>query len=148
MANPRKKVIESLRKQIAKLEAMEQRELEIKETVQKLFKEFKAQLKQSGVTLEEVVRAHYREINRAMDKIKATDDSVSPAKNGRKKSVKKKKSKKKKASSIKIPAGTYTNIPPDTKAEFKVNPRGPRPKVLKAHAEKLGLEKFLAECKK
>jgi len=144
MIKPRKKEIDALKKQIAKLEAMEAREAEIKDTVAKVYKEFKAQISKSGLTLEEVLRAHQKEVSRVLDRITKANDITSAApKRGRKKKV-----KKPAVSTIKIPAGKYTNIPPDQKAVFNVSVRGPRPKLLKAHAEKLGLDKFLKECKK
>ena len=147
MVQKRKKEINALRKQIAKLEAIEEREAQIKDTVKKVYKDFKAQASKAGVTLEEVLRAHTREVSRVMDKITGATEAGAAPKRGKKKATRK-KARKAKASTIKIPAGNYTNIPPDPKAVFKVSERGPRPKLLKAHAEKLGLEKFLSECKK
>ncbi len=149
MVQQRKKEISALRKQIAKLEAIEAREAEIKDTVKKVFKDFKDQAKKAGVTLEEVIHAHQREISRVMDRITGADKSSAAPKRGRKKKkAGRKKARKAKVATIKIPAGNYTNIPPDPKAVFKVSERGPRPKLLKAHAEKLGIDKFLKECKK
>ena len=148
MIKPRKKEIDALRKRIAKLEAMEAREIQIKDTVAKVYKDFKAQISKSGVTLEEVLRAHQKEVSRVLDRITNANGPTGAApKRGRKKKAKK-KARKSAVTTIKIPAGNYTNIPPDPKAVFKVSVRGPRPKLLKAHAEKLGLDKFLKECKK
>ena len=148
MIKPRKKEIDALRRKIAKLEAQEAREADIRETVGKILKDLKASLKKEGITLEEFVRAGHREFSRVMERIAAAESISTPKKRGRKKKAKKRAGRKSKAATIKIPAGKYSNIPPDTKAVFVVNERGPRPKLLKAHAEKLGLEQFLKTCKK
>lgn len=148
MVQQRKKEITALRKQIAKLEAIEAREAEIKDTVKKVFKDFKDQAKKAGVTIEEVINAHQREISRVMDRITGAEKSTAAKPGRKKKKASRKKARKTKVATIKIPAGKYTNIPPDPKAVFKVSERGPRPKLLKAHAEKLGIDKFLKECKK
>ena len=48
---------------------------------------------------------------------------------------------------IQIPEGKYNNIPPDVERVFEVSLRGPRPKLLKAHAIDIGIEAFIEQCK-
>jgi hypothetical protein len=148
MINLRKKEIDLLRKKIAKLEAQVAREAEIRDTVSKIYKDLKSQISKAGVTLEEVIRAHHRDFLRIMDRIHKSDQEAASIKPKKSRKKAKKAARKAKKATIKIPAGKYSNIPPDEKMVFEVKPRGPRPKILKAHAEKLGLEKFLKECKK
>jgi len=61
----------------------------------------------------------------------------------------KKKRQKRKAPvvTVKIPAGRYANIPEAPDQVFEVKEKGARPKLLKAYAEQVGLERFLQECR-
>ncbi len=150
MKRERKVEIDALRKRIAKLEAMEIREAEIRDAVEKVYNDFRSALEEASLSLEEVVRSRYREFKRVVEKIDKESEPVTASKpKARRKKAGRKKGRRKSAKpTLKIPAGKYSNIPPDTKAVFVVKERGPRPKLLKAHAESLGLDKFISECKK
>jgi hypothetical protein len=68
-----------------------------------------------------------------------------PAKKRAVKKAGRRGTKRKAKTTVKIPAGQYT-IPSEPDRVFEVKDKGPRPKALKAHAEEIGLERFMAEC--
>jgi len=140
-----KSEINALRKQIEKLEAAAKREESIRDVLKDVNKKFRALLKNAGVTLDEFVASQQRSFANSLAKL----EGKAAPKRSVKKAVKKKGRRKttRRASSIKIPAGSYSNIPPDNKKVYKVKEKGPRPKAVKAHAEALGIDKFLKECR-
>ncbi|MCP3866636.1 MAG: hypothetical protein GY703_00775 [Gammaproteobacteria bacterium] len=151
MKNPRQKEIESLKVRLSALEAEQQREEQERESLDQAYQQLMATLDEADVSFESFVRCYHKNIRKFITKIereqsKLTEEKTTQKPTSRKKAVRKKKRRTKKAAAIKIPAGSYTNIPPDTGKVFEVKEKGPRPKVVKAFAEEIGLEAFLSQC--
>lgn len=147
-----KREIESLRAKIARLE----KEQEIAEQQERALAVVEEQidklLKDNGLSLEAYIRSHYAQVSRIVAKIERekTAHTAEPAKGaGKKKSVAKKaRARGKKPSlTVKIPAGKYANLPAAPDQVFVVKEKGPRPKILKAYAEEIGLESFFEQCR-
>jgi chromosome segregation ATPase len=149
-----KREIENLRAKIARLEE-EQKQVEQQEKALAVVQsQIDKLLKDNGLSLESYVRRQYTQVKRIVAKIeqeKSKQDAAAiPAKRVSKKrgTAKKRRSRAKRAnSSIKIPAGKYGNLPADPEQVFEVKEKGPRPKILKAYAEEVGLEAFLQQCR-
>jgi predicted RNase H-like nuclease (RuvC/YqgF family) len=148
MSTQRQKEIETLRSRLARLEEEQQREQKEREVLESAYGQLLSQLESEGIAFDAFVNFCSRDIKKALTKIerKTGKETAVEPKPVRKKSAKKSaaKGKTKPKITVKIPAGRYTNIPPDK--IFDVKEKGPRPKLLKAHAEKIGLEAFLREC--
>ncbi len=149
------KEIESLRNKLESLEEEKQKEEHERAALDGVYEELKRRLEQSEVSLDAFIMYIYRDAKRVVNKVerhRLKQDAKAQAQTptaekpkATKKRAKKKRGKKKVA--IKIPAGKYTNIPDDLERVFDVKEKGPRPKLVKAHAERLGLDQFMDECR-
>jgi hypothetical protein len=154
MSRQRKKQIEALQSQIEELKAEEEREQRERVILEEAYRALTEQLANAGVSFESFVRFSLKEVRRAMAKI---DRQEAPAeeKPVRRKAAKKRpvrkararKSRKAAARPLKIPAGRYTNIPPEPEKVYEVKEKGPRPKAVKAHAESIGIDAFMEQCR-
>lgn len=160
------KTIEQLQAQIDALKEKKEREENDRKVLEKAYEDLKNALHAENLTLDTFLRFAYRDVKRVvvrMDKERAKDaqtagDSAETKTKAKATSRKKGKTTKKparkagrksaKAKVIKIPAGRYTNIPPEPADIITVAEKGPRPRRIKEHAESIGdQEKFLAECR-
>lgn len=151
MATQRQKEIDSLRSKLAHLEAEQEREEQERAILEQAQVQLLSTLESSGITFESFVRCFFKDIRKLVTKIEFEQSKSASAKPG-KRIVRKKLTRKTKRTArpkvrVKIPAGRYTNIPADPEKVFEVKDKGPRPKVLKAYAEEIGLEAFLAQCR-
>ena len=145
-----KREIESLRAKIARLEKEQKKAEQQQKALDAVQGQIDKTLKESGLSFEAYVRSNYIQISRIMAKIeKEKAKHAAPVKQaGKKKATSKKRASRKARTTIKIPAGNYGNLPADPERVFEVKEKGPRPKVLKAYAEEVGLEAFLKQCRK
>ncbi|HEB95831.1 MAG TPA: hypothetical protein ENI96_05310 [Sedimenticola thiotaurini] len=150
MSSNRKKEIENLRSRLAELEALDKLEQKRKEVLEKAHAQLTETLATAEATLDDFVRHLHRDFKRIFGRIEREKAKSAPAK--KKTGVKKKATAKKKRArrktakvTVKIPAGRYGNIPDAPDQVFEVKEKGARPKVLKAYAEKVGLEKLMRE---
>ena len=144
-----KKEIETLRAKIARLEEQQQKEEAQKKALASVQTLIDETLKENGISFEAYIRKNYTQIKRIVTRIdKERGQSDTAIKRTRKKTSSAKKRRARKTSvTIKIPAGRYGNLPADPKTVFQVKEKGPRPKVLKAYAQEIGLEAFLENCR-
>jgi hypothetical protein len=144
-----KREIDSLRAKIARLEKEQKKAEQQKQALDKVQSQIDKILKDNGISFEAYVRSHHLQISRVLAKIeRVKDKSATPIKRVSKKKVASKQRRGRKIpSQIKIPAGQYGNLPSDPDLRFEVKEKGPRPKALKAYAEEIGLEAFLAKCR-
>ncbi|MEJ2454331.1 MAG: hypothetical protein P8103_09275 [Candidatus Thiodiazotropha sp.] len=151
MANITKEIA-SLRAKIARLEKEQKQAEEREKALAAVQSQIDALLKQHGLTLETYIRSNFAQVSRIVTKIereKGKPESTTDARKGKKKAVAKKRRARssKTAPGIKIPAGKYANLPTAPDKTFEVKEKGPRPKLLKAYAEEVGLETFLQQCR-
>ena len=147
--NPmRQKEIKSLKARLARLEAVEAKEALQREQLATAYSALQANLKEAGVPLSTFVRAYYKEIKKAVVRLEnqnpAIAEQVAPMKRAKKST---KRGRKKAKNAIKIPPGSYSNVPADPDKVFEVKEKGPRPKLLKAYAEEVGQDAFLEQCR-
>jgi predicted nucleic acid-binding Zn-ribbon protein len=147
-----KKEIENLRAKIARLEEEQQQTEQREKALSTLQEQVDTLLQQNNLSLEDYVRSNFTQINRILTKIEREKAKQAPAAtkgrvSKKKVSTKKRRRAKQAKNSVKIPAGRYTHLPPDPDKVFEVKEKGPRPKALKEHAEKVGLEAFLDQCR-
>lgn len=145
------KEIESLEARIARLKVAQEKEAAQKQAMAEAQDQIKEILANAGLTLEAYVRNNIKAVRRVVAKIdKEEAANPAPAKKPRKATKptakKRRRTKSKAKTTIKIPAGQYTNIPSEPETVFTVKEKGPRPKPVKAYAEEVGLEAFLAQC--
>jgi len=146
------KEIESLRNKIERLESAKNLEETQSAALNQIESDLRNALQEADITIDTFLGTIYRDIKRVVartekDRAKAQaekDAMPSTPKKARKKKV---KNKIKAKPGIKIPAGNYTNIPSAQDIVFTVKEKGPRLKILKAHAEDIGIEAFLEQCK-
>ncbi len=147
----RQKEIESLRQRLARLEAEEAQEQKERAALEETYQQLQASLEAAGLGMDAFVRAFYKEIRKVTSKIERENAKTEapPQKRSVKKKAGAKKPRKKSRPTVtvKIPAGNYHNIPAAPDQVFIVKEKGPRPKVLKAYAEEIGLEQFLQQCR-
>ncbi len=146
-----KREIDSLRAKIARLEKEQKKAEQQEKALAAVQGQIDKLLKDNGLNLETYIRSQYVQISRVFAKIEREKGSLAttPKKQaGKKKSVARKRRTggKKPSLSIKIPAGKYTHVPTAPDRVFEVKEKGPRPKLLKAYAEKVGLEAFFEQC--
>jgi hypothetical protein len=151
------KEIQSLEMRIQQLKAEKEKTEKEKAVLTDAYSRLKDQLKEEGVSMEAFVRFAFKDLSRAIAVVQRESETGAPAAqeparrkvSAKKKVVRKPRARKGRvaAGAIKIPAGKYTNIPPDTAAVFEVKEKGPRPKAVKAHAEQLGIDAFLDQCR-
>lgn len=153
MTTQREKEIETLRSRLASLEEQLEREKQQQETLDRAREQLQTTLEEAGLNMEAFIRSFIKEFRRVVNRIER-EQSKEAAKNkpaptkSRKKVVKKKRKRRVKAkTTLKIPAGRYSNIPAEPEKVFEVREKGARPKVLKAYAEEVGLEAFLSQCR-
>ncbi len=145
----REKEIKSLKARLARLEASAAKDALQKEQLATAYNTLQANLKDAGMSFNAFVKAYYKEIKKAVVRVEAqnpgleTQSAPKPAA----KKAKKRKSKKAKVAAVKIPAGTYSNVPSDPEQVFEVKERGPRPKALRLFAEEVGQEALLKQCR-
>ncbi len=149
MNSSRKKEIEALRSKLAELETLEKLEQKKKEVLEKAHAQLTETLTAAEATLEDFVRHLHRDFKRIFARIEREKEKKTPAKKApsRKKATAKKKRARRKTAkvTVKIPAGRYGNIPDAPDQVFVVKEKGARPKVLRAYAEKVGLERLMRE---
>jgi restriction endonuclease S subunit len=147
----RKKEIDVLRARIARLEQQHEKEQQQRQALEETRDSILKILDDADVSFESFVRFNYKMIRRIVTKIDRELVKVERpvVKSTTKKKVVKKRGRKptKAKTTIKIPAGKYSNIPSDPETLFEVKEKGPRPKALKAYAEEIGLEMFLEQCR-
>lgn len=145
----RKKEIEALRSRISRLEQLEEKEINEKQALEETRQQIQKILDDADLSFESFIRFNYKKVRSIITKIdKEQPSSVAPEKKTvkRKTAVKKRKRVTRTKATVKIPAGKYSNIPAAPEKVFEVKEKGPRPKILKAYAEELGLETFLEQC--
>jgi len=144
-----KREIDTLRAKIARLEKEQKKAAQEKQALANVQSQIDKILKDNGISFEVYVRNNQSLISRVLAKIERVKDKGDPpAKPVSKKKVATKKRRSQKTSTqIKIPAGQYGNLPSDPELRYVVKEKGPRPKALKAYAEEIGLEAFLATCR-
>ena len=151
MNSSRKKEIEALRSKLAELETLEKLEQKKREVLEKAHAQLTETLATAEATLEDFVRHLHRDFRRIFTRIERDKEKKAPVKKkaaSRKKGATKKKRARRKATAkvtVKIPAGRYGNIPDAPDQVFVVKEKGARPKALRAHAEKVGLERLMRE---
>jgi hypothetical protein len=128
------KEIEELRAKIAELEAAEAREAELRGAMESAHDALLAELEKNGVGFDEYVAHHAREYRRAVEKSEGGRGRRRTAASSTK-------------SKVKIPAGSYTNIPSEPERVFEVKEKGPRPKAVREYAEEVGVDAFMARCR-
>lgn len=147
-----KKEIESLRTKLARLEKEQKKAEQQEQALAAVQNQIDKLLKDNGLTLEAYIRSNQSQISRILAKIErekgkqATSTASRPG--AKKRATKKKRARSRKPTvTVKIPAGKYGNLPSAPEQLFEVKEKGPRPKALKAYAEEIGLEAFLAQCR-
>ncbi|MCB1760137.1 MAG: hypothetical protein KDI68_10220 [Gammaproteobacteria bacterium] len=148
----RKREIESLKSKLARLEAEQAREEQSREALESAHAELLGRLQEADLDMEMFVRHYRKELGRILTRIdrrSTKSRTLAPAPKATRKKVvrKRRKAAKPAVPTVRIPAGSYHNIPPDEAQIYTVNERGARPKALKAHAQALGLESFLQQCR-
>lgn len=145
-----KKEIEILRARILKLEQLQEQEQKEKQALEETRQQILKILEDAGVSFESFIRFNYKAVRRIVTKIdkEQVASPQSEVKKVKRKTVTKRRKKITKAkSTIKIPAGKYSNIPGAPDTVFEVKEKGPRPKALKSYAEEVGLEQFFEQCR-
>ncbi len=145
-----KREIETLRAKIARLEKEQKKSEQQQKALSQVQSQIDKILKENGITFEAYIRSQQPLISRLLAKIERVKGKAeTPVKRVSKKKVatKKRRPRKAAAAQIKIPAGQYGNLPADPAQRYVVKEKGPRPKALKAYAEEIGLEAFLAKCR-
>jgi len=147
----RQKEIDALRAKITKLEQQQAKEDQERQALEDTRQSIMSILEEAGVSFEAFIRFNYKSVRKAVAKIEREESNVAaPAEQRvKKKTVTKKRRRKasKVKTTIKIPAGKYTNVPSAPDTVYEVKDKGPRPKLLKAYAEEVGLETFFAQCR-
>jgi len=161
MSKEIQKEIQTLELRIQQLKAEKEKADKEHSVLTEAYSQLKTQLKDGGVSMESFVRYAYKDLSRAIAVVQREPAAPAPAAvaeaekpvrrkvTAKKKVVRKARARKANATpaAIKIPAGKYSHIPPDTAAVFEVKEKGPRPKIVKAHAEQIGLEAFMEQCR-
>ena len=145
-----KKEIEALRMKIARLEKEQKKAEQQRIALANVQSQIDKILKDNGISFEAYIHSHQHLVSRILAKLERvkSSDKAPPARVSTKKKVSTKKRNAVKATrTIKIPAGQYHNLPADPDMVYLVKEKGPRPKALKAYAEEVGLEEFLAKCR-
>ena len=141
-----------MRNRLASLEAEQERENRERETLDSAQAELLATLDGADISFEAYVRCFIKDIRKILTRIdreqsKEPETAIKRRPGSKKQVTKKRKRRSKPADTVKIPAGSYSNIPAEPEKVFLVKEKGPRPKVLKAYAEKIGLDAFLEQCR-
>ncbi|MBW9260202.1 MAG: hypothetical protein K1566_17940 [Candidatus Thiodiazotropha sp. (ex. Lucinisca nassula)] len=144
------KQIDSLKAEITRLEKEQQRAEQQQKALKEVSTRVSALLKESGVSFESYITHHIKKVSRIVEKVEAKNSTKAASQAG--KTSKTRRAKKPRKTSkpnitVKIPAGRYGKLPNQPEVIFEVKEKGPRPKVLKAYAEEVGLETFLHQCR-
>lgn len=132
MSKQRQKEIEELRSRITALEADEKKESENQDIIISAHSHLKATLEKSGISLDQYVRSHIKEYRKILSSIGSKSGT--------------RRQRRVPTSNIKIPAGIYGNIPSIPGKQIEVKEKGPRPSVVRAYAEEIGIDAFLSKC--
>ncbi|MES9861386.1 MAG: hypothetical protein ABW157_05535 [Candidatus Thiodiazotropha sp. LLP2] len=151
MANIEKQ-IEVLRAEITRLEKEQQRAEQERKALQNVSEQITAILKENDVTFEAYIGYQLKKVSRIVQKLetKHSSKTAPPAKKAPKSRATGKRGQTKPSKAkitVKIPAGQYNKLPTQPDQVFEVKEKGPRPKILKAYAEEIGLEAFLNQCR-
>ncbi|MBW9258924.1 MAG: hypothetical protein K1562_15025 [Candidatus Thiodiazotropha sp. (ex. Lucinisca nassula)] len=144
------KQIDSLKAEITRLEKEQQRAEQQQKALKEVSTRVSALLKESGVSFESYITHHIKKVSRIVEKVEAKNSTKAASQAG--KTSKTRRAKKPRKTSkpnitVKIPAGRYGKLPNQPEVIFEVKEKGPRPKVLKAYTEEVGLETFLHQCR-
>ncbi|MCG7986937.1 MAG: hypothetical protein JAY64_05850 [Candidatus Thiodiazotropha weberae] len=144
------KQIESLKAEITRLEKEQQKAEQQEKALKDVSTKISSLLKESGVSFESYITHHIKRVSRVVEKLEAENSAKSAPKSGKtskSRRVRKPRRTSKPTITVKIPAGRYGKLPNQPEAIFEVKEKGPRPKILKAYAEEVGLETFLDQCR-
>ncbi|EGV52924.1 hypothetical protein QQ73_04800 [Candidatus Endoriftia persephone str. Guaymas] len=151
MATKTEKEIEALSTRLEKLKAQQAKEEQQKQALETTQQSILDVLQQAGLSLDDFIIHNIKVARRVvarLDKAQKKGEESKQAVTVKKKTVKKRRRVRAKAKpSIKIPAGRYGNLPDNPDQIIVVKEKGPRPKVLKAYAEEIGLDNFLEKCR-
>jgi chromosome segregation ATPase len=144
------KQIESLKAEITRLEKEQLKAEQENKALKKASAQVSATLKDCGISFEAYISYNLKKVSRIVNKLEGQNTEKPESTN--QKSVKTQPARKRRRAnkaeiSIKIPAGRYGKLPAQPEQIFEVKEKGPRPKVLKAYAEEIGLEAFLDKCR-
>jgi hypothetical protein len=151
MPNIEKKIV-ALKAEISRLEKAQQEAEQEKRALAQANEQITAILKESGVTFEAYIGSQLKKVSRIVHKLEAKQDAKtdsSGTKSTKSRSPRKgRQSRSSRAKiTVKIPPGEYGKLPSQPEQVFVVKEKGPRPKLLKAYAEEIGLEAFLNQCR-
>lgn len=145
------KEIASLQAKLESLKAKEKLEHAQRQSLQKAHDQLIKAVKDAGITVDQYISLFMGDFKRSFNKLVREHAKAKEEAKPQPKTTKKKRrgrtAKSKAASSIKIPAGVYGNIPSAPGQKFEVKAKGPRPKLVKAYAEEVGIETFMKKCK-
>jgi TolA-binding protein len=151
MSTEIEKQIQALQAQIEELKVQKERAKKERAALDEAYKRFKSQLKETGLSFDAFVLFARKDIQRILaQKDERPTPAVRPAKAAKKKAARASRGANASRAAkvgIKIPAGTYGNIPPDTETVYQVKGKGARPKQVRAYAEKIGIDAFLERCR-
>jgi hypothetical protein len=145
------KQIETLKAEILRLEEEQQRAEQEKRALDSASEQINSVLTETGISLETYIGYNLKKISRIVHKLEASQatKAASPTKKPSKARTPTRRRQKSSRPTItvKIPAGQYSKLPSQPEHVFEVKEKGPRPKLLKAYAEEVGLEAFLDQCR-
>ncbi|KRT58932.1 hypothetical protein, partial [endosymbiont of Ridgeia piscesae] len=151
MATKTEKEIEALSTRLEKLKAQQAKEEQQKQALETTQQSILDILQQAGLSLDDFIIHNIKVARRVvarLDKAQKKGEESKQVVTVKKKTVKKRRRVRAKAKpGIKIPAGRYGNLPDNPDQIIVVKEKGPRPKVLKAYAEEIGLDNFLEKCR-
>ena len=153
MKTERQKEIDNLRHRLASLEAEQEREESERKALETVHAELLSGLERAGLSFDRYIDCFASDIKKILARIerrrgvRGATSGKTKAKKARSTSKKRQRRPKQPNKSVKIPAGSYSNIPPQPERVFVVKEKGPRPKLIKSRAEELGLAEFLAQCR-
>ncbi|MCG8014863.1 MAG: hypothetical protein JAY97_01515 [Candidatus Thiodiazotropha sp. 'RUGA'] len=144
------KRIDSLKAEITRLEKEQQRAEQQQKALIEVSAKISTLLKESGVSFDSYITHHIKRVSRIVEKVAARNSTRSASQAGKTRktrSAQKPRKTSKPNITVKIPAGRYGKLPNQPETIFEVKEKGPRPKILKAYAEEVGLETFLHQCR-
>ncbi|MCG8123256.1 MAG: hypothetical protein N0E55_04710 [Candidatus Thiodiazotropha taylori] len=144
------KQIDSLKAEITRLEKEQQRAEQQQKALKEVSAKISTLLKENGVSFESYITHHNKKKKHIVEKAEARNSTKSASQAGKTRNTRNAKKPHKTTKptiTVKIPAGRYGKLPNQPETIFEVKEKGPRPKVLKAYAEEVGLETFLHQCR-
>lgn len=144
-----KKEIETLRAKIVRLENEQKKAEQQRKALTQVQQQIDKLLKENDISFETYIRSHQTQVSRILQKLEGgkSKPETRPKRVIKKKAAAKTRRSRKPTLTVKIPSGKYGNLPSDPEMVFEVKEKGPRPKLLKAYAEEIGLEAFLEACR-